>query len=107
MRLSGDGMVVTETHVSAELIGLLTLPLRRAFGERQFEAAQYRAVEATFRVAADARRAFYRASAAQQVAEYLEQALASAEAAAELTRRLAETGAATRLDQARAAALYV
>lgn len=106
MRLSGDGLVVMETHISVELLSFLTVPIRRNFAERQFEAAKYRAVEATFRLAADTRRAYWRALAAQHVATYLEQALASADAAAELTRRLAETGGATRLEQARAIALY-
>ncbi len=105
--LSGNGVVKVETHLSIELLGLVTLPLRRELGERQFEAAKYEAAEATLRLGADARRAFYAAAAAQQVALYLEQALRSAESAAELTRRLAETGASTRLDQARAAALYL
>ncbi len=106
-RMSGDGLLVTEVHVTAELMSLLTLPVRREFAERQFVAAQYRAAEATFRLAADTRRAYFRAAAAQHAASYLEQALASAEAAADLTRRLGETGGANRLDQARSAALYV
>ena len=106
-RMSGDGVITTETHLSVELLGLITLPWRRELGERQFEAAKYMAAEATLRTGTDARRAFYRAVAAQQVAVYLEQALESAETAAELTRRLAETGASTRLEQARAAALYL
>lgn len=107
LRMSGDGIVATEMHLSAELVSLLTVPIRRQLGEQQFEAAKFRAVDATFRLAADARRAFYRASAAQHVAVYLEHALETAATAAELTRRLAETGAATRLDQARAAALHL
>lgn len=107
LRMSGDGIVRVETRLTEELINLLTLPARRALGERQFRAAQYRAVDATLRVAADARRAYYRAVAAESVAAYLQQALDSAGAAAELTRRLTQTGAAIRLDQARVAANYV
>lgn len=106
-RLAGDGIVVTELRLGIELLSLATLPARRAVAEDEFVGAQYRAVEATFRAAADARRAYWRAGAAQHIASYLEQALASAEAAADLTRRLGETGGANRLDQARAAALYV
>jgi outer membrane protein TolC len=65
------------------------------------------AVLAALELIAATRRAYVLAVAAQQVAGYFEQALASAEATAELTRRLAQAGGANRLDQARAAELYV
>jgi outer membrane protein TolC len=105
-RISREGVVKTETSLSANVISLLTMPIRRDIGERQFRAAQYRTIEATYRMAADTRRAYYRAAAAQHVAVYLERALASADAAADLTRRLGQTGASGKLDQARAASFH-
>ncbi len=105
-RISGSGILEIERRLAFDVLDLLTLPVRKKLGETQFRAAQYGAVEATFRLAAETRRAFYRAVAAKQIVAFLEEALVSAEAAADLTRSLGETGAATRLDQARAAAYY-
>lgn len=99
-----EGSLEIERRLVGSLLSLLTLPARKALAEREFEAARYRAVEATFRQAANARKAYYRAVAARHRATYLEQARASTDAAADLTRKLGETGAATKLDQARAGA---
>lgn len=70
-------------------------------------AHEFAAMEAAVALVAATRRAYFDAVAAQQVAGYLERALDSAEATAELTRRLAQAGGANRLDQARAAELYL
>lgn len=102
-RITGAGVISMEMRLAGDLLALATLPVRRDIGESQFRAAQYRAVEATLRMAAEARRAFHRAVAAAAITRYLERALVAADAAADLTRRLGETGAATKLDQARAA----
>lgn len=99
-----DGTFNIERRVVGSILALLTLPSRKAIGEKEFQAARYRAIEATFRQAANTRKAFYQAVAARQRVAYLEQARAAADAAADLTRKLGETGAATKLDQARAGA---
>ncbi len=99
-----QGSLEIERRLVGSLLSLLTLPARKAIAEKEFEAARYRAVEATFRQAASARKAYYRAVAARHRVAYLEQARASTDAAADLTRKLGETGAATKLDQARAGA---
>ncbi|HTO80403.1 MAG TPA: TolC family protein, partial [Methylocystis sp.] len=80
---------------------LVTLPARAEIAADRFEAAQLEAAEATLRVAAEARRSYYRAVAAREEARVLEQAAAAAEVAAKLARELGETGAINRLDQAR------
>ncbi|MFD2029134.1 TolC family protein [Ancylobacter dichloromethanicus] len=95
-----------ERRVIANILALITLPARSDIAKTQFEAARQRAIEATFRAAADARRAYYRAVASRQTVSFLEQARISADAAADLTRKLGETGAVKKLDQARAAAFY-
>ena len=105
-RVAGSGDLDVERRLIADLLQLLTLPRRTKIAESEFRAAQYRAIGATFRTAAEARRAYYRAVAARETAAFLETARASAGAAAELTRKLGETGAATRLNQARSGALY-
>lgn len=101
-----EGDLEVERRLIANILGLLTLPSRRQIAEREFEAARYRAIEATFRVAAATRQSYYRAVAARQRVVFLDKARMSAEAAAELNRKLGETGAATKLNQARAGAFY-
>lgn len=101
-----EGDLQIERRVAASILSLLTLPARRDAADREFQAARYRAMEATFKLAADTRKAYYEAVAARQHVGFLEQARGSADAAADLTRSLGETGAATKLDQARASAFY-
>ena len=96
-----------ERALAVSLIRLVTYGKRRAVAEKRFEAAQFRAIEATFRLAADARRAFYRAVAAKQRVGFLTRARATAEIAADLTRRQGETGAQTKLVQGRASLFYL
>ncbi len=105
-RLATGGELEIERRVIANILALITLPARSAIAKTQFEAARQKAIEATFRIAADTRRAYYRAVASRQTASFLEQARISADAAADLTRKLGETGAAKKLDQARAGAFY-
>lgn len=105
-RLATGGELEIERRIVANLLALLTLPKRREIAKIQFEAARQRAIEATFRTAANTRRSYYRTIAANQTVAFLEQARMSADAAADLTRKLGETGASTKLDQARASAFY-
>ncbi|MEJ1160415.1 TolC family protein [Prosthecomicrobium sp. N25] len=105
-RVTAAGILDIERRLIADLLSLATLPARREIGEKRFEAARFRAIEATFRTAAETRRAWYRAVAATQAVSFLEQARLSAEAAAELTTKLGEAGSSSKLDQARAAAFH-
>jgi outer membrane protein TolC len=61
---------------------------------------------ATLRVAAEARRAYYRAVAARALAGYLAEAQAAGETTVTLAKRLGATGAMTKLDQAREQVFY-
>jgi outer membrane protein TolC len=65
-----------------------------------------RAVEATLRTGAEARRAYYRAVAAAQIVKFLEKARLSADSLSEVAKKLGETGAMPKLDQARQHAFY-
>jgi outer membrane protein TolC len=58
------------------------------------------------RVAAETRRAFYRAVAARELSGFLVQAQDSADAAVQLSKRLGESGAMNKLDQARNQVFY-
>jgi outer membrane protein TolC len=103
-RIAGGGIVEVEFSIIANILALFTIPARRDIAEHRFSAAQHKAVDATFRLAAETRRAWVRAVAAQELVGLLSQARTSADAAADLMRKLGETGAANKLDQARASA---
>jgi outer membrane protein TolC len=105
-RMVAAGELEIERRLVANLLSLFSLPARSAVAKTQFEAARLRAVEATFRLAAETRRAYYRAVASREKIGFLEKARQSVDAATDLTIKLGETGAATRLDQTRASAFY-
>jgi len=95
-----------ERLVTQNILALLTLPRRREIAEDKFKVAQARAIEATLATAAEARRAYYRAVAAGQRVKFLEQSRTAADAVSELAKKLGETGALPKLDQAREHAFY-
>jgi outer membrane protein TolC len=70
--------------------------------QERFRQAQMQAALETLRGASEARRAYYGAVAARALVSLLAQARETGETAAELARRLGETGAINRLDQTRA-----
>ncbi len=103
--MTGTGFEI-ERQLAQNVLALFTLPHRREIAEDQFRAAQMRAVEATLRTGADARRAYYRALAAAQTVKFLEEARLSAGSLSDLAKKLGETGALPKLDQAREHAFY-
>jgi outer membrane protein TolC len=100
-RLSGPLEIEIERRIVGNILALLTLPARAGIAADRFRQAQLRAAEETLRVGAEARRSYYRAIAARQLEAYLAQAQESANAAAQLAKRLGETGTLNKLDQAR------
>jgi len=105
-RLSGPVEIEIEKRIIANILALVTLPVRAAIAKDRFQQAKLRAAEETLRVAAEARRAYYRAVAARATVSFLDQAQSAAETATRLARRLGETGAMTKLDQAREQVFY-
>jgi outer membrane protein TolC len=95
-----------ERGVFFDVLGLLTIPLSTKAQERNVQAAQSRAAAEALRVALDARKAWFSAVAAQESARYAAQVRDSAEAGAELARRMAAAGNFSKLDQAREQAFY-
>jgi outer membrane protein TolC len=95
-----------ERGVFFDVLGLLTLPLATRAGESRLAATQNRAAAEGLRVALEARKAWFQAVAAQETAKYMEQAKESAEASAELARRMAAVGNFPKLTQAREQAFY-
>jgi len=106
-RLAGGGGFEIEAQVVGNILSLATLPARANIASDRFRQAQLRAAEATLRTGFEARRAFADAVASRQLAGYLTQVLASAQAAVDLSKRLGASGSATKLDRARHEAFYV
>ena len=91
----------TERQLSFSLLDLLTLPWRTRWQGLQMEQATLAAGQDVLRLAADTRRAWLRAVAAQQVLAAQERMVEAAEAGGELARRMARVGNWSRLQQAR------
>jgi outer membrane protein TolC len=100
-RLGASGDLENERAVLFDLGGLLTLPLRKSIERRRFEQAQLQAALLVVRLAADARRAWFDAVAAQQTLAFFEQAALAAQAGAELAQQMAKAGNWSKLDAAR------
>ena len=84
-----------------DVIGLLALPWRAKWAGQQTELAKLAAAQEVVQLAAQTRKAWIVAVAAQQSASYLRDVKDATEAGAELARRLARVGNWTRLNQAR------
>jgi outer membrane protein TolC len=100
-RLRGGGDAEIDRSIMFDFVGLLTLPLRTSIEGRRFEQAKLQAASQAVQLAADTRKAYFNAVAAQQGAQYAEQVATAAEASAELAQRLAKVGNWSKLDQAR------
>jgi outer membrane protein TolC len=100
-RMSGGGETEIDRSVMFDLVGLLTMPIRRDIEARRFEGAKLAAALDAVRLAADTRKAWFTAVAASQSARYAEQVREAAEASAELAQRMAKVGNLSALDQAR------
>jgi outer membrane protein TolC len=100
-----DELEIERTFI-VDVLGLLTMPLRTDLERRRYEITRTRVSSEVVRVAADTRRAYYRAVAAQESARYAEQVKEAAEASAELARRMAAAGNFSALDYAREQLFY-
>jgi outer membrane protein TolC len=105
-RITGSVETEIDRQIVASILALATLPARSEIAAERFRQAQFLAALQTLRVAAETRRAFYRAVAAQEIVGLLTQANSAAATMAQLTRRLGETGAMNKLDQARELAFH-
>jgi outer membrane protein TolC len=105
-RLGGSLELEIERQIVVGLFELATLPARAAIAEQRFRAAQFRTAEAVLRLAAETRREYYRAIAANQQVAFMQQALGTAETASELAKQLGESGSLNKLEQAREHAFY-
>ena len=98
--VEGDKLEI-ERILTFNVVGLLTLPWRAQWAGQQTELAKLQAAQDVVKLAADTRKAWINAVAAQQTARYMRDVKQAAEAGAELARRLARVGNWSRLNQAR------
>ena len=104
--IAGGGAFEFERTVVVSILALATLPARAEIAGDWFHQEQLKAALETLCVAAQTRRAYYKAVAARSLVRFLEEATASAQTAAQLARRLGESGAINKLDQARDQVFY-
>lgn len=95
-----------DRSVSFDLAGLLTMPLRVQIEQERFEQAKLQAASTTVQLAYAVRRAYFTAVASVQTEAFMQQAMVSAEAGAQLAARLQQAGNWSRLDQARQQVFY-
>nr|WP_309246681.1 TolC family protein [Ramlibacter montanisoli] len=100
-RLREGQVLEIERMVSFNVLSLATLPWRAQYANQSLQLARLRAAQEVIRTAADTRKAWFNAVAAQQTAAYLGDARKAAEAGAELARRMARVGNWSKLQQAR------
>ena len=105
-RISGDGALEIERQVVGDILALATLPFRSEIARQRFGKAQLRAAEETLRLAADVRRAYYRAVTANELVGLFADAKSTAESTAQLAGKLGQTGSLNKLDQAREQVFY-
>jgi len=80
---------------------LLTMPLTRQMEQRRFEQTKREVTMQMLSLAAETRKAYYMAVAADQTMLYMQQVKKAADAGAELAGRLAQAGNYNKLQQAR------
>jgi outer membrane protein TolC len=105
-RLSGNGVVEIDRAVVFNVLGLLTMPLAKQVEQRRFEQAQLQAAYESVGAAAEARKAFFEAVAAQQLVGYFAQVKAAADASNDLAKRMVLAGNFSKLAQMREQSFY-
>ena len=96
----GDDVIIERTF-TVNLIRLLTLPLATRIEGRRFAQVKLTVADAVLRVAAETRRAWFEAVAAEQDVAYAKQVGLAAEAGSDLARRMGAAGNWSKLEQAR------
>lgn len=105
MRVEGDTEISRTLAIG--LLDVLTFPQRRRIGDAATEAAELQLAMAVIDEVTRVRQAWVRAVAASQRRSFAEQVLESAEASAELARRMETAGNFSRIERARQQAYEV
>ncbi|WP_280156330.1 TolC family protein [Piscinibacter sp. XHJ-5] len=106
-RLSeGGGVVEIERSIVFDVLGLLTMPWAKEVERGRFERAQLQAAHQAVGLAAQTRRAYFAAVAAQELVRYGQQVKEAADASSELARRMVQAGNFNKLAQMREQAFH-
>src|SRR4030088_2717692 len=87
-RIAGGSALEAERQVVGNILALSTLPFRSEIPRQRFQEPQQSAANATLRVAAEVRRAYFRAVAANELVGLLTGAKSTAEATSRLALKL-------------------
>lgn len=104
--LSGGGITEIDRSLMFSVLGLLTMPVAKEVEQRRFERAQYQAASDVVRVAAETRKAFFSAVAAQDLVVYYKRVKDAADVSSELARRMVQAGNFNKLAQMRQQGFY-
>lgn len=102
---SGDDVDVERT-LTIGLLDVLTLPMRQGVSRYRIEQSQLRLTSEVVDQVTQVRQAWVRAVAAQQTLRYARQVYESAQASAEIARRMQAAGNFNRISRAREQAFY-
>ena len=105
-RLTRGSEVELERGLHFNLARLLLLPLSGPMEARRFEQTQGRVAVSVLALAADTRKAYFNALAAEETVRYMRQVMQAAEASAELARRMEQVGNFSKLQRAREQGFY-
>ncbi len=105
-RLKRGTEIELERAFTLDILGLFTIPLKTQIESRRFEQAQLGAAGDVLKLAAETRRAYFSALAAQETLTYMDQVKIAAETSADLARRMAQVGNWSRLAQMREQLFY-
>jgi outer membrane protein TolC len=105
-RLRRGDEVELERGLHLNLARLLTLPMVSQLEARRFEQVKREVTMDVLSLAADARKAYFQAVAAEETVRYMRQVKQTAEASAELARRMEQVGNFSKLARAREQAFY-
>ncbi len=105
-RLKRGGEIERESGIHLNLARLIMMPQLTQMEQRRFAQTQRMVAMDVLTLAADTRKAYYMALAADESVRYTVQVKQAADAGAELARRMAQVGNFNKLEQAREQAFY-
>ena len=105
-RMSRGGEREIERGLHFDLARLVAMPLIGKMEARRFEQTKARVAMSVLSMAADTRKAYFTALAAEESVRYMRQVKQAADASAELARRMEQVGNFNKLQRAREQAFY-
>jgi outer membrane protein TolC len=105
-RLRRGDEVELERGIHVNLARLIAMPLIREVESRRLAQVQQQVAMAVLALAAETRKAYFNALAAEESVRYMRQVQQAADASAELARRMQQVGNFSRLQRAREQAFY-